>query len=215
LRYQRNRLRLVAKHWPQARLEDEFLPAERAWLEGMQPGGEQLIAAVHEAYLHQLLGLDELAAWRQRFLGEAPAAIATLARVLTALHAVYPLGVTGRTQAEPLPALTEMDALAQIRAQPFRSAVPLVGRWIAAFRRAWNRVSTEWYVLPMMQQQSRFNRAALDAVQQAQEARLHDQARQAAVMAAYLAGQAREIARLGEEVSALRARLDSQQQERP
>ncbi len=215
LRYQRNRLRLVAKHWPQARLEDEFLPAERAWLEGMEPGGEQLIAAVHEAYLHQLLGLDELAAWRQRLLGEAPAAIATLARVLATLHAVYPLGVTGMAQAEPLPALTEMAALAQIRAQPFRSAVPLVGRWIAAFRRAWNRVSTEWYVLPMMQQQSRFNRAALDAVQQAQEARLHDQARQAAVMAEYLAGQAREIARLSEEVAALRARLDSQQQERP
>jgi GT2 family glycosyltransferase len=226
LRYQRNRLRLVAKHWPQARLDGEFLAAERVWLEGLGTGGEQLVAAVHEAYLHQLLGLEELAAWREQVLGETPAAIATLARVLATLHAVYPWGVTGSVQAtpvEPPPALAEMAAQAQIRAQPFRSSVPLVGRWIAAFRHAWNRVSTEWYVLPMMQQQSGFNHAVLAALQQSQDARAldHDwqqqfQQRQAAVLAEYLAGQAREIALLSQELAALKAQLHSQkQQEQP
>lgn len=205
LRYHRNRLRVVAKHWPRARLESEFLPAERAWLEGLEPGGEYLIAVAHEAYLVQLLNLAELAAWRQRLLGEAPSHIATLAQVLTTLHAVYPLGVTGVISGDASPAQPEFDemaALAQIQAQPFRSSVPLLGRWIAAFRRQWNRVSTEWYVLPMVRQQSRFNQAAMTALQ-----------RLTAVLMGYLTGQAREIAALSQEVAALKARLDSSKQQ--
>jgi GT2 family glycosyltransferase len=207
LRYQRNRLRVVAKHWPRARLEDEFLPAERAWLEGLGPGGETLVAAAHEAYLHHLLHLDELAAWRQRLLGEDPATIPTLAHVLTTLHAIYPLGVTGMAhdmtgEGAALPGFGPLAALAEIQPQPFRSATPLLGRWIATFRRQWNRVSTEWYVLPMMQQQSRYNRATLAALQ-----------RLAVVLAGYLSGQAREIAALSREVAALKARLDAQERQ--
>lgn len=193
LRYQRNRLRLVAKHWPQARLEGEFLAAERAWLEGLGPGGEPLAAAVHEAYFHLLLGLNELAAWRQQWLGEPAAAIVGLARVLATLHAVYPLCV--------------MDDLVQITPQPFRSSVPLVGRWIAGFRQAWNWVSTQWYVQPMVEQQSDFNRAALAALQ--------SQNRSAQAMAEHLASQARQLARLDAEIAALKARLASPEQQDP
>ncbi|RIK58197.1 MAG: hypothetical protein DCC57_00915 [Chloroflexi bacterium] len=204
LLYQRNRLRVVAKHWPRARLEDEFLPAERAWLENLGPGGEQLIAAVHEAYLAHLLGLAELAVQRQHLLGEDPAQIPALAQVLTTLHAVYPLRAAGMSGGESAAAPTfgEMAALAHIQPQPFRSAGPLLGRWIAGFRRLWNRVSTEWYVLPMMQQQSRFNQAALTAVQ-----------RLALVLTSYLTGQARQIATLSQEVAALRAELDAQKRQ--
>ncbi|MCC6191178.1 MAG: glycosyltransferase family 2 protein, partial [Anaerolineales bacterium] len=204
LLFQRNRLRVVAKHWSRARLENEFLPAERAWLESLGPGSEQLIAAVHEAYLAHLLGLAELAAQRQHLLGEDPSQTPALAQVLTTLHAVYPLGAAGISGGDPpaAPTFGEMAALAHIQPQPFRSAVPLLGRWIAAFRRRWNRVSTEWYVLPMMQQQSRFNQAALTSVQ-----------RLALVLTGYLTGQARQIATLSQEVAALRAELDAQKRQ--
>lgn len=205
LLYQRNRLRVVAKHWPRARLDAEFLPAERAWLETLGPGGEQLVAAVHEAYLQHLLGLAEFAGLRRQLLGEDPAHIVALARVLTTLHAVYPLGVVGmsRGAASPeSPTFGEMAALARIQPQPFRSSIPLLGGWIAAFRRLWNRVSTEWYVLSMMQQQSRFNQAALTAIQHL-----------ALTSTGYLTGQAREIAALCQEVAALKAQIDSQKQQ--
>jgi hypothetical protein len=54
----------------------------------------------------------------------------------------------------------------------------------------------------MMQQQSRYNRATLAALQ-----------RLAVVLAGYLTGQAREIAALSREVAALKARLDAQERQ--
>lgn len=205
----RNRLRVVAKHWPAARLRDEFLPAERAWLAGLEPGGERLVAAVHRAYLTHLLGLGELAAWRSRLLGENPAQIDTLADVLLALRTVYPAGlVEAPSPAGPdaLPAVNELTPLAAIREQPFHSDVPLVGGLIARFRQTWNRVSTEWYVKPMIRQQSQFNETLLTALRQTQEVRAddqHHQARVAAILNEYIAGQAAEISTLGREVAAL------------
>ncbi|HXF60248.1 MAG TPA: hypothetical protein VNK95_01445, partial [Caldilineaceae bacterium] len=212
-RQYRNRLRVVAKHWSEARLREEFLPAERAWLEGLAPGGEQLIAAVHQAYLDHLLGLAEIAGWRQRILGEPPETVAILAQVLLALRAFYPLGVAGpAAQNGPLAGLSELEPLAVIQEQPFRSALPLVGPWVAGFRQAWNRVSTEWYVKPMIQQQSRFNAGLLGALHQSR----HRQERLAAVLLEYLAGQAREISALSQELAALRARVrELEQRERP
>jgi hypothetical protein len=206
LHRQHNRLRVVCKHWPQARLQAEFLPAERAWLEGLGPGGERLIAAAHQAYLLHLLALGELAHWRAHILHEPPEAIPTLADVLLALRTVYPLGSQGRVAPvgpATLPVLAELESLAVIREQPFRSSAPLVGRWIAAFRRTWNRVSTEWYVKPMIQQQSRFNAAAAAALREDQQL----EQRLAEVLAEYLAGQAREISALGQELAALKAGL--------
>lgn len=205
----RNRLRVVAKHWPAARLRDEFLPAERAWLEGLQPGGERLVAAVHRAYLTHLLGLGELATWRSRLLDEDPAQIDTLAEVLLTLRTAYPTHlVDAPSPAGPdaLPSLGELTPLAAIREHPFHSDVPLVGGLIARFRQAWNRVSTEWYVKPMMRQQSQFNETLIKALRQTQEARAHDQhyqARVAAILNEYIAGQTAEISALGREVAAL------------
>ena len=39
----------------------------------------------------------------------------------------------------------------------FTSNAPVVGSLIVAFRRLWNWVSTKWYVIPIMQQQSHIN----------------------------------------------------------
>src|SRR5690606_15073172 len=135
----RNRLRVVAKHWPAARLRAEFLPAERAWLEGLAPGGERLAAAVHRAYLTHLLDLGDLAVWRARLLGEDHPQIDTLADVLLTLRTVYPTGLVDApppAQPDSIPALAQLEPLVAIREEPFRSSVPLLGGLIARFRQA-------------------------------------------------------------------------------
>ncbi len=50
--------------------------------------------------------------------------------------------------------LTTDSYLQEVR---FTSNVPLVGGLIVATRRAWNWMSTRWYVLPLLKQQSRYN----------------------------------------------------------
>jgi hypothetical protein len=62
------------------------------------------------------------------------------------------------TQAE------QLREKAQLREYVFTSTTPLVGGLIARFRAAWNTVSTRWYVRPLADQQSEFNRALLDYV---------------------------------------------------
>lgn len=61
--------------------------------------------------------------------------------------------------------LEELASLYPIQERPFRSHIPLLGRFISWFRERWNRISTKWYVLPLIEQQSRFNLTALRALQ--------------------------------------------------
>ena len=56
---------------------------------------------------------------------------------------------------------------AEVKEEPFRSQVALVGPLIVRFRALWNGVAARWYVRPLLQQQNRFNRQVV--------ARLHDQ----------------------------------------
>lgn len=209
VRFHTNRLRLVLKHWPAARLHAEFLPAEYAWLESMAEGGEQLVAAVHQAYLTHLLHLDEVAAHRQRLLGDAPDAITGVAHVLLTLRAVYPLGVVGGEAPQIADAqdaaLAQLAGLASLPPQHYTSHVPL----IAAVRSLWSRLVTAWYVRPLLRRQTRFNAAASEALRLALDGRRQDayqRQRQAAVLTAYLAGQAREISALTQEIAALKAK---------
>ena len=231
LLYHRHRLRLVCKHWSLARLQDEFLPAETAWLQTLGPGGERLIAALHHAYLCQLLTLGELMAWRQTFLNADPDEADGLAQVLLTLRAVYPRTPIGQIAPTTLPlppALTAVGELAAVRPQPFRSAIPIVGKWVAQARRLFNKIATESYVIPMVQQQSRFNgsivqalyetqvalMATQDAVRQSQAslaADPHAAQRTTEVLLEYLAGQAREIGALSREVAALRRQVTRQE----
>jgi hypothetical protein len=61
--------------------------------------------------------------------------------------------------------LAEAIARHQVREQPFRSTVPLVGPLVAWFRGLWNRVSTTWYVRPLLEQQVAYNAAVANALQ--------------------------------------------------
>jgi len=61
--------------------------------------------------------------------------------------------------------LAEAAALQNVQERPFQSHVPLLGPLIAAFRGWWNRISTTWYVRPILEQQVAFNAAVVRALQ--------------------------------------------------
>ncbi len=64
--------------------------------------------------------------------------------------------------------LQEAESLAHVQEQPFQSRLPVVGRLIAWLRDRFNRISTRWYVLPLLQQQVHFNMAVVRALQDLQ-----------------------------------------------
>ncbi len=60
--------------------------------------------------------------------------------------------------------LEEVNNSWQVREQPFVSRIPLLGRLISFFRERWNRISTKWYVLPILKQQVAYNAAVARAL---------------------------------------------------
>jgi hypothetical protein len=215
---QRNRLRFVLKHWDRARLTGPFLDAERCWLESLEEGGERLVAVMQRAYLYHLLHLGEIMQSRARLLDCAEDDVDLLAGMLLALRMVVPLRPARRPS---VPAARQQDAppdTAQVqqelhlrwRIEPhaFRSAVPIVGPLIAAFRQRWNRVSTEWYVRPLIQQQTEFNAQVVTMLDQllreTREAReLAMGNRLGRVLSEYIAESNREVGELAREVARL------------
>jgi len=53
--------------------------------------------------------------------------------------------------------LKELTVDSYLQEVRFSSSVPMVGWLIVAIRRAWNWMSTRWYVLPVLKQQTRYN----------------------------------------------------------
>jgi GT2 family glycosyltransferase len=204
---QRHRLRFVLKHWSAEQIVHEFLPAERAWLEGLDEGGERLIAATHHAYLHHLLNLHQLMSWRQILLGSLSDEAEILADVLLRLRTTVPLrptripresrGTSHETGVE------QMRHRATVKEVPFNSKTPILGPLIARFRHLWNLISTQWYVRPLIQQQNEYNLLILARLQHLEQI----QRRLAEVLATYIGEDGREIAELAQEVRRLNSLL--------
>ena len=87
----RNRLRFVLKHWSVHQLVDDFMPAEQRWLDSLGWQGEQIVAAMHHAYLYQLVRLNEIVEAREAIFPAESEEVNGLAAVLLGLRAVYPL----------------------------------------------------------------------------------------------------------------------------
>ncbi len=100
----------------------------------------------------------------------------------------------------------------EIKEQPFRSDVPVLGKGIAAFREAWNNVATRWYVQPMLQQQVAFNQGAVDIIRQMLDS-LQDLRRDAAQSARSINTLAMTIAGLQQKIEALEKLVDKEQSE--
>jgi GT2 family glycosyltransferase len=105
-----------------------------------------------------------------------------------------------------------------IREHQFTSDVPVLGPLIATFRRLWNRISTEWYVRPMIQQQIEFNALVVTTLEQLvrqnrqiiERLNLHKHNRQrlGEVLAEYVAESGREIGELAEHIRELRILIE-------
>jgi hypothetical protein len=59
--------------------------------------------------------------------------------------------------------VADIEARQDLEEPPFVSPVPVIGRLIVWMRSAWNWMSTKWYVRPLIQQQTNFNAAAVQA----------------------------------------------------
>lgn len=54
-------------------------------------------------------------------------------------------------------ALIELMLMHQLEEPEFVSDAPVIGPWIVRLRQLWNWMSTKWYVLPIIKQQSNVN----------------------------------------------------------
>jgi GT2 family glycosyltransferase len=212
--FHRGRLRFVLKHWKRDRLLEEFVPAEQAWLMGLGEGGGRLVAAIHHACVHNLLRVSDLMNWRQRLLGASSDELNVLTEALLTLRTTLPLGATSISNTasdEHSSSRTEMlrdlHRSWAVKEHEFRSDVPIVGPLVAAFRRRWNRVATQWYVRVMIQQQNEFNAkvvAMLALLSRGQQ-------RPGEVLSEYIEEIGREITDLAEEIERLSALLDGEE----
>lgn len=210
-RYQRNRLRLLLKHWSMARLRDDFLPAEQAWL------GRQLsatfVSAVQSAYSYHLFHLDEMMAWRESFLGDRAGTLPEAADLLVTLRLTYTTGPAfppagglpddgAHTATRVTQLLRELDAEAAAPLHWPRSTVPLLGPGIDGLRRIWSRLAADPAVYAELARARRMNATLRNALAELEA----EQRRLADLSVAYAQVNARETALLLAEVRTLMAR---------
>jgi GT2 family glycosyltransferase len=169
LTFHRNRLRFIFKHYDDAQILDEFIPAEEGRIATAATPGE--LHTLRQVFMELLLALPERLAARgdSNRLGAFQAALLRLRQATLARQLV----VDPPASEDPLP--RELAAHQRIEEPAFVSDVPLAGPLIAAFRQAWNSVAARWYVQLIMEQQQAFNR--LVAQMLAAQARARDEVR--------------------------------------
>ena len=112
--------------------------------------------------------------------------------------------------------IAELEARQKIREQPFRSDVPIIGRFIAWFRATWNSVSARWYVLPLLRQQNAFNALLVSYLREAEmqlddmDRRLVDLDRDHTSLTRNVAELTYQLIRMNRLLTAIEAQLQSQ-----
>lgn len=180
-RLQSNRLRFVFKNWDPQKLNDEFIPMEKEWIELLDPQQPKLVNAMRKAYMRLMMSAADLSHYRHRQFGHqtnvfevAQAFWLHLAeqehlRPLTSISqsAQNQDSLITLLESNSLLLAAQVDAIRAIhpiRTQPFRSEIPFIGPLIAGFRHRWNQVATEWFVVPLLQKQNNVNANVLDAL---------------------------------------------------
>jgi hypothetical protein len=187
--FQRNRLRLLLKHWSLSRLRDDFVPAEQAWLAAGHSA--DFVAAVQRAYTYHMLHLGDLMPFRRAHLGHEAGTADELLGLLVALRS--------STMQRPLSDVLG-GRLATPPALP-HSEVPLLGGIIDWLRRIWSRIGADPQVYAQLAQQQEINLAL-----RAELAELAQESQRLNREMVELAGEsARELNRLRTELAATRA----------
>lgn len=156
-RFHTGRWRYLLKHFPIAMILAETLPAEAAWLAGLE-ASERRAAGL--AYLATRRRLVEIGAARTRE-GAGDWSPETERAIAAGLSDLW-----GRARAAGIgpSALARLSAAAVLEERPFASTTPLIGPLIARFRSAWNDVASRWYLRHLMEQQNAFNRLAVEMI---------------------------------------------------
>ena len=55
---------------------------------------------------------------------------------------------------------------ALVEERPFTSQTPVIGPLLVWFRTQWNKISTKWYVRPLLAQQNQFNQLLVKQIEQ-------------------------------------------------
>ncbi len=157
------RLRFVLKHVDVEQILDEFVPAEQAWLQGV-PRGTELYVMPSAYRLSILTAVDLMTSGyttddgRRERLRDLVLALGKLSELAQFRNGRAQTSAEFETRyLGPLEARQVME---EVR---FHSRVPLFGGLISWLRTRWNTISTRWYVLPLLQQQSEVNQLWLAA----------------------------------------------------
>jgi hypothetical protein len=180
--FHRGRLRYALKHFSSDVLTDAFRQAEAAWLAVVE-GNQRL--GVTLAYRAIRMDLDTI--WHAR--SEATHDFVVQQSVAGMLDDFWHSLLAGEV----------ITLQPEVREVGFESSVPVFGRFITAFRTAWNNVAARWTVHKVVQQQNSFN---ADVV-----ALLDQRIRREADLLALSEQQDNEISALRRELAELRAEL--------
>lgn len=165
--YHRNRLRFVLKHYTDTQFWQDFLPAELERLRCLESTTE--VTGLTRAYADNLNVLQGRATFLANPAAAAPLPV-TRARMegLGLLRATAEARLAGRDGELKMwsERLSHLRSMAQLRERDFTSSAPVIGPLIVRARRAWNWMSTEWYVRPLIQQQSEVNRGLIQVLDQ-------------------------------------------------
>jgi hypothetical protein len=147
-RFHYGRWRYLLKHFSAAELLEATIPAETAWLEGIDAAERRAAGLAYLATRHALPDIRHARDTADPLPDETWAALDELRR---------------RAAAGALDgaALARLAAAAVVVERPFVSTVPLLGPLIARFRTAWNNVASRWYVHHVVEQQNAFNALAV------------------------------------------------------
>jgi GT2 family glycosyltransferase len=164
--FHHSRLRFFFKHHTVRQFLEDFLPAERHWLQNVQKLVERrgLCWAYHETLLDlhdRSLNSDGGTMSEQDERIEVAKALEELrARAIerrlspTQASPVEAGGPAVRTQERDADPLANMW---EVKERPFTSDKPIIGLLIVRLRELWNWMSTKWYVRGLLEQQNRFN----------------------------------------------------------
>jgi hypothetical protein len=157
----------VLKHYTDEQLGCDFRLAELGQLRRL--GSSVELVALREAYSDHLAMLTGRAESFATAAGVAPLPKGEVrARVLGELVAAAETLVGPAKAGRPvLPeSLVQLELLGRLVEPRFVAVTPVVGPLIVRLRQLWNWMSTRWYVGPVLEQQSEFNRATVEALRQ-------------------------------------------------
>ena|SRR5579884_2590734 len=165
--FHRNRVRFVLKHYSTDQIWRDFLPAELARLDSV--GTETELQALQQAYIDNLAVLTGHASFLARPVYATPLENNERRReLLVTLRYRAEFALSSRfSKTDALSDRLAMLAAKCRVAEPILlSHTPVFGPAISRFRRAWNWMSTKWYVLPILQEQNGLNLSFAEGLQE-------------------------------------------------